>query len=225
MTEIQKKLFDLQDEKYRAFQMPIIPNLPQECFIGVRTPQLRALAKDLYGSEEAGDFLAKLPHQYFDENQLHAFIISREKDFDSCMKQLETFLPYIDNWATCDQLSPTVFRKHKQELLPYIDEWLDSDQIYTVRFAIGTLMKHYLDADFDPAYMDKVAAIRSEEYYLNMMIAWYFATALAKQYDSALKVLMDGKLEDWTHNKAIQKARESRRISPEIKEYLKSLKR
>lgn len=224
MTEIQEKLFALQDEKYRAFQMPLIPNVPGDRFIGVRTPALRALAKELYGSQEAIAFLQELPHRYFDENQLHAFLLCQEKDYTECMAKLEIFLPFIDNWATSDQLSPHVFRKHRQELLPYIDRWLTSDHVYTVRYATGMLMQHFLDDAFDPVYMEKVAALRSGEYYVNMMTAWYFATALAKQYDAAVNVLLQGKLDDWTHNKAIQKARESRRISPEKKEYLKSLK-
>ena len=170
------------------------------------------------------DFLSSLPHKYFDENQLHAFLISEQKDFDKCVSLLEEFLPYIDNWATCDQLSPKIFKKNREKLLPLIEKWLSSSKTYTIRFAVGMLMQHFLDSDFNPSYLEKVAEIRSEEYYVNMMIAWYFATALAKQYEASLPYIERKKLAPWTHNKAIQKAIESYRITKEQKEYLKSLK-
>jgi len=227
-NRIREELFSLQDKKYREFQAKLIPTVDPETVIGVRTPQMRKLAKRLYKETdpvELGVFLNELPHKYFDENQLHAFLISEEKDYDRCVAQINDFLPYIDNWATCDQLSPKVFKKHRGELLNNIKEWINSDRTYTIRFGIGMLMQHFLDDDFDPAYPETVAQVRSEEYYVNMMIAWYFATALAKQYDTAITYIEGQKLDVWTHNKAIQKARESYRITPEQKEYLKTLKR
>lgn len=170
------------------------------------------------------EFLEDLPHRYFDEYQLHAFILSEIKDFQLCIMYVSEFLPYIDNWATCDQLSPKVFKKHRRELLHKIEEWLSSDRTYTVRFAVGMLMEHFLDEDFDIRYPEMVSGIRSEEYYINMMTAWYFATALAKQYDVILPFIEDKRLDDWTHNKTIQKAVESYRITPVQKDYLRSLK-
>ena len=225
---IREELFALQDKKYRDFQAKLIPTVDPETVIGVRTPQMRKLAKRLYKEtdpEELEVFLNEMPHKYFDENQLHAFLISEEKDYDRCVAQVNDFLPYIDNWATCDQLSPKVFKKHRGELLSQIREWISSDRTYTIRFGIGMLMQHYLDEDFEPSYPEMVAQVRSEEYYVNMMIAWYFATALAKQYETAVTYIEEQKLDVWTHNKAIQKARESYRITPEQKEYLKTLKR
>lgn len=222
--EIKEQLFMLADEKYRDFQAKLIPTADKDRFIGVRTPLLRSLAKRIYKETDCTEFLSKLPHEYFDENQLHAFIISEIKDFDTCIKEVCRFLPYIDNWATCDQLSPKVFKKHKPELLVYIKRWIESQNTYTVRFGIGMLMQHYLDDDFKPCYPDLVSSIKSDEYYINMMIAWYFATALAKQYDTAIKYIENRKLNTWTHNKAIQKACESYRINDEHKKYLRSLK-
>jgi len=223
--EITTKLFSLKDTAYRDFQVKLIPGMDAQKEIGVRTPELRKLAKELAKREDIREFLNDLPHQYFDENQLHAFILSGEKDFEKCMEDLERFLPYVDNWATCDQTSPKVFRKHRKELLDAIRRWIESDHPYTVRFAIKMLMEHFLDEDFDPAYPEMVAEVRSEEYYIRMMIAWYFATALAKQYNAALPYLEERKLDVWTHNKTIQKAVESYRITEEQKIYLKSLKR
>ncbi|MBQ7159663.1 MAG: DNA alkylation repair protein [Treponema sp.] len=225
-TQITTELFKFQDKKYRDFQAKLIPTVAADSIIGVRTPTLRSLAKQLVKTEQSDteQFVATLPHQYFDENQLHAFIISETKDFATCIAQVETFLPYIDNWATCDQLSPRVFKKHRKELLPYIDRWLTSEHTYTVRFAIGMLMQHFLDEDFNVSYAEKITTVRSEEYYIKMMIAWYFATALAKQYDVILPFIEKKCLEPWTHNKTIQKACESFRITPEQKTYLKSLK-
>jgi 3-methyladenine DNA glycosylase AlkD len=223
--EITTKLFSLQDTAYRDFQVKLIPGMDAQKEIGVRTPELRKLAKELAKREDIREFLNDLPHQYFDENQLHAFILSGEKDFEKCMEDLERFLPYVDNWATCDQTSPKVFRKHRKELLESINRWIESEHTYTVRFAIKMLMEHFLDEDFDPAYPEMVAEVRSEEYYIRMMIAWYFATALAKQYEAVLPYLEQKKLDVWTHNKTIQKAVESYRITEEQKIYLKSLKR
>lgn len=226
-----EELFGLQDVKYRDFQKKLIPTVEPDSVIGVRTPELRKLAKQLArlrASKEAADveaFLNELPHEYFDENQLHAFIISEDKDYERCMSEVEEFLPYVDNWATCDQLSPKVFRKNKDGLLMHVRKWLKSDRTYTVRFAIGMLMQHFLDDDFDTEYPELVAKVKSEEYYVNMMIAWYFATALAKQYDAVIPYIEKQKLDVWTHNKTIQKARESYRITQEQKEYLKTLKR
>ena len=224
MTEIQKLLFAKQDIKYRDFQAPLFPNIDKEKMIGVRTPDLKKLAKELYGSELANNFIETLPHEYFDENQLHAFLISLIKDYETCLKEVDRFLPYIDNWGTCDQLSPKIFAKHKEELIPPVKKWLKSKHTYTVRFAIGVLMQHYLDESFKEEYMEMVSKVESEEYYINMMIAWYFATALAKQWGTTIKFIKEKKLSPWVHNKTIQKAVESYRISDEQKVYLKSLK-
>ena len=224
MTEIQKRLFELQDEKYRDFQVKLIPTVDPATVIGVRTPELRKLAKELSKRDDIDAFLETLPHDHFDENQLHAFILSGMKDFTKCMTGVCGFLPFIDNWATCDQLSPKVFGKNKAELLAYINEWLQSDETYTIRFAAGMLMEHFLDDDFDIKYPEMVAGIESDEYYVNMMRAWYFATALAKQYDSVISFIEEKRLDKWTHNKTIQKSVEGYRITPEQKAYLKSLK-
>ena len=223
MKSITDRLFELQDKAYCEFQKKLIPDTKYE-MIGVRTPDLRKLAKEFSGTEQADEFLKVLPHKYFDENQLHAFIISLTKDFESCIEQVNAFLPYVDNWATCDQLSPKVFSNNLPKLVVGINSWIKSEQTYTVRFGIGMLMQHYLDEDFKEEYMETVASVRSNEYYIRMMVAWYFATALAKQYNSAVKYLEDRKLNTWTHNKTIQKAVESYRITAEIKEYLKSLR-
>lgn len=221
---IVAKLFKLRDDKYAAMQAKIIPTLEKDRIIGVRTPALRTFAKKLQSDEDVEAFLKSLPHQYFDENQLHAFVISLEKDFDKCLAEVEAFLPFVDNWATCDQLSPKVFKKDSERLLSYIRKWITSDRVYTVRFAIGMLMKYFLDEKFHVKHADMVVSIKSKEYYINMMIAWYFATALAKQYDRILPYLEEKRLDDWTHNKVIQKSVESCRLTSEQKEYLKTLK-
>ena len=222
--EIRSRLFALQDTAYRDFQLKLIPGKSPDTLIGVRTPELRKMAKEYMKQPEISSFLEDLPHTYFDEDQLHAFLISEMKDFDSCIEQTKCFLPYIDNWATCDQLSPRVFKKHKPELISWCREWINSTETYTVRFGIRMLMQHFLDEDFDPSYPELVVSIRSGEYYVNMMIAWYFATALARQYETILPYIENHRLATWTHNKAIQKAIESYRITPEQKEYLRSLK-
>ena len=222
--EIREELFKLQDKKYRDFQSKLIPNVNLDAVIGVRTPELRKLAKKYEKKEDISMFLEVLPHRYFDENQLHAFIISERKDYKRCIEETNRFLPFIDNWATCDQLSPKIFKKNKVDLLKEIYEWITSSNTYTVRFAIGMLMQHFLDDDFDIKYPKLVAKIKSEEYYINMMIAWYFATALAKQYDKIIPFIENKKLDKWTHNKTIQKAVESYRITEEQKSYLKTLK-
>lgn len=225
VDEIREELFALQDTAYRDFQSKLIPGLESGSMIGVRTPELRKLAKRMAKREEISAFLETLPHRYFDENQLHAFVISENKDFGRCMEEVNQFLPFVDNWATCDQMSPKVFKKHREEMLPYIKEWIASDRTYVLRFGIGMLMEHFLDEDFDPAYPEMVSQVRSEEYYVNMMIAWYFATALAKQYEAVLPYIEEARLATWTHNKAIQKAVESYRITAEQKGYLRGLKR
>ena len=221
--EIVKQLFTFQDMDYRDLQARTIPTVDIDSIIGVRTPVLRKYAKELSGRDDIDRFLNDLPHDFFDEDQLHAFILSGMKDYDKCLSEVERFLPFVNNWATCDQMSPKVFKKYRKELLPSIKTWLGSSEVYTVRFGIGMLMEHFLDEDFDPKYLKMVAKIRSEEYYVNMMIAWYFATALAKQYDAAVPYLENRKLDTWTHNKTIRKAIESYRISPEQKEYLRTL--
>lgn len=224
MNEIQAELFRLQDLKYREFQSKLIPGLREDEMIGVRTPALRKYARELSKQEGVEEFLKDLPHLYFDENQLQAFLISAIKDYDRCIDAVNAFLPYVNNWATCDQLSPKVFKKHKRELLSQVEMWIESEETYTIRFGIGMLMQHYLDEDFCGDYPRMVSEICSDEYYVNMMVAWYFATALAKQYDEVLPYIETGKLQRWTHNKTIQKAIESYRIRPEQKAYLKSLR-
>ena len=221
---IRETLFSLREEKFAAFQARLIPNVAPERVIGVRTPALRKLAKTLRGSGQAEEFLKALPHEFFEENNLHAFLLCEMKDFEACVQAVEDFLPYVDNWATCDQMSPGVFRKNKQALLPHIRRWIASEQCYTRRFGIGMLMSHFLDGDFREEYLSLVSDIRSEEYYVNMMIAWYFATALAKQYEAALPYLENRRLDPWVHNKAIQKAVESFRVSDGHKTYLRTLK-
>ena len=221
---IRETLFSLREEKYAAFQARLIPNVAPERVIGVRTPALRKLAKTLRGSGQAEEFLKALPHEFFEENNLHAFLLCEMKDFEACVQAVEDFLPYVDNWATCDQMSPGVFRKNKQALLPHIRRWIASERCYTRRFGIGMLMSHFLDEDFREEYLSLVSDIRSEEYYVNMMIAWYFATALAKQYEAALPYLENRRLDPWVHNKTIQKALESFRVSDGHKAYLRTLK-
>lgn len=231
----------MADPKTAAFTSRIIPNVDPKTILGIKTPELRALAKELLKSPKgaanaskakkaaalapaAQKFLSDLPHKYFEENQLHGFVVSGIKDFDQCVAELERFLPCIDNWATCDQTSPACFKKHKAELLPRVKKWIKSKHVYTVRFAIGMLMRHFLDEDFAPEYLEMVAAVKSDEYYIKMEVAWYFAEALAKQWDAALPYIKQKRLEAWTHNKAIQKARESFKISDERKELLAGMK-
>lgn len=217
--ELLRCLVLQQDAKYQAFQARLIPNIEPESIIGVRTPQLRALAKEMDRS-----FLGNLPHRYFEENQIHAFMLEREKDFRTAVSEVDGYLPYVDNWATCDQLNPEVFKKHRDELLPHIRRWIGSGHTYTIRFGIKMLMDHFLDGAFNAEYPQMVADIHSEEYYVRMMQAWYFATALAKRYDAVAPYIEHYRLEKWTHNKAIQKAAESYRITPKQKEYLKQFR-
>ena len=222
---IQKELFELQDISYGDFQAKLVPNIPRELLIGVRVPEARKLAKRLAKEPEASEFLKDLPHKYYDENILHALLISEMKDYDACIVAIDEYLPYIDNWAVCDILSPKIFKEHKTSLLEKIKEWSASDKTYTCRFGLEMLMSYFLDNDFKPDYLEITTSVHSEEYYVRMMIAWFFATALAKQWDVTIKYIEDYRLDVWSHNKAIQKARESRRITPKQKEYLKSLKR
>lgn len=218
------RLLSLRDEAYGRFQSALLPSVQSERVIGVRTPVLRLLAKEMLQNGTAEPFLLQLPHFYFEENQLHAFIITAQKDFGRCLMLTENFLPYIDNWATCDQLVPKALTKDKDLLMKSVRRWLKSTHTYTIRFGIGVLMRHFLDGDFREDYLHLVASVRSEEYYVNMMIAWYFATALAKQYAATLPYLQRQALSPWTHNKVIQKAIESYRITPVQKEYLKTLR-
>lgn len=222
---IQKELFALKDISYADFQAKLVPNIPRELFIGVRVPEARKLAKRLAKEQEASEFLKDLPHKYYDENILHALLISEMRDYDACIVAIDEFLPYIDNWAVCDILSPKIFKEHKTSLLEKIKEWSASDKTFTCRFGLEMLMSYFLDNDFKPDYLEITTSVHSEEYYARMMIAWFFATALAKQWDASIKYIEDNRLDTWTHNKAIQKARESRRIAQKQKEYLKTLKR
>ena len=222
--EIRQKLFEMQDIQYRDFQSKLFPTVDPANVIGIRTPQLRKFASELLKKDDYAFFIADVPHQYFDENQLHAFILSGMKDYEKCIYEVDRFLPYVDNWATCDQMSPKVFKKNLKDLYKHIREWIASDATYTKRFGIGMLLEHYLDDEFELKYPRLVARVRSDEYYVNMMIAWYFATALAKQWDSTIKYIEEKKLSSWVHNKTIQKSLESYRVSEEHKEYLRALK-
>ena len=222
---ITEELFALQDVFYAAFQAKLTPNIPRELFIGVRVPEARKLAKKLSQKPEAASFLSDLPHTYYDENILHSLLLSEMKDYDSCVVAVDAFLPYVDNWAVCDILSPKIFKKHKAALLEKIKEWSESEKTYTCRFGIEMLLSHFLDEDFKPAYLEIPASVHREEYYVGMIMAWFFATALAKQWDATITYIEEHRLDPWTHNKTIQKARESGRITPKQKEYLKTLKR
>jgi len=220
---VYEMLLEYKDEGYKEFHKKLIPNVDESRLIGVRTPQMRQIAKEAAKDSEVEKFLLELPHDYYEENNVHGFIIEKEKDFDTCIEKIEEFLPYIDNWATCDQLRPKVFGKKKEKLLPYIKKWIATEETYTIRFGIEMLMTFYLDEDFKKEYLEMVAQIRSEEYYVNMMIAWFFATALAKQWDATVPYVEQHKLDEWTHKKTIQKAKESYRITDEQKQYLKTL--
>ena len=210
-------LYENQDDTYRQMQIRLLPNLSPDSIIGVRTPVLRSIARQL---EDASAFRENLPHRFFEENQIHSFLLEREKNFDVAVSEIERFLPFVDNWATCDQLRPRCFQRNRRKLLPYIRKWIASDEPYTVRFGVGMLMVHFLDEDFEESLLELPAGVQSNEYYVQMMIAWYFATALAKQYDATLPYISSYKLDKWTHNKTIQKAAESYRVSPEHKQEL-----
>lgn len=221
---ITEELFKLQDLGYRDFQARLMPTIDKDTIIGVRTPVLRKLAKQFAPTDEAKEFIEHLPHKYYEENNLHAFIISQTKDFDEAISKTNRFLPYIDNWATCDSFSPKIFKKHTTELLDNVKAWIKSTHTYTCRFGIEMLMSFYLDDLFKPEYAEMVASVRSDEYYVKMMIAWYFATALTKQYDATIGYITGKRLDSWCHNKTIQKAIESFCISDERKAFLKGLK-
>ncbi len=221
---IQKTLLSMQDTEYGDFHSRLMPVIKRERVIGIPVPLLRAFAKSIKNTSEADAFIRSLPHFYYEENNLHAFLIEGIRDFDEAVYEIEHFLPYIDNWATCDSLMPVAFKKNKDKLLPFIYKWIESGDTYTVRFAVLMLMKLYLDDDYKKEYLSLVAGIKSEEYYINMMLSWYFATALAKQYDDTIRLIENKILPMWVHNKSIQKAIESRRITHEQKKYLKTLK-
>lgn len=221
---ITEKLFQLQDKEYREFHCRLMPTVPTETVIGVRTPELRKLAKELYGTAEAAELLNTLPHKYYEENNLHGFLLERIKEFDEAVGQVDRFLPYVNNWATCDLMSPKIFAKHLPELYEYILKWISGGDTYAVRFGIEMLMSHFLGESYNDGISRLVAEVSSDEYYINMMRAWYFATALAKRYDDILPYIEEKKLDVWTHNKSIQKAIESYRITPEQKTYLRTLK-
>ena len=222
--DIYERLFSVQDIRYRDFQLNLTPGLTEEYMIGVRTPELRKIAKELIKQGESDIFIEELPHKYFEENQIHVFILSEMKDFDRLINETERFLPYIDNWATCDQLRPKIFAKYPDAVLSKIREWTSSDKTYTVRFGLGMLMAYFLDDKFSPEQLDIAVNIQSGEYYINMMRAWYFATALAKQWESVIPYIEERRLSQWCHNKSIQKAVESNRITPEQKDYLRGLR-
>ena len=217
--KIYKELQALKEKEYADFQAKLVPTIEPSTILGIRVPKLRALAKSYIRDQECQVFLDSLPHNYYDENMLHAILISEMKDYDKCINRLEVFLPYV-----CDIMSPKLFKRYREDLMTRIKVWMASEETYTIRFGLGMLMTHFLDEDFRPEYLDMASSIRSDEYYVNMMIAWFFATALAKQWEVSLPYIEDKRLDDWTHKKAIQKARESLRISKEKKEYLKGLK-
>ena len=218
------RLMEVRDEEYRAFQVNLVPNVPPETIIGVRTPAMRTIAKELAKSPDRDAFLSTLPHPYYEENLIHFFVLAEIKDFDECVTRVETFLPYVDCWPVSDQATPKAFRKNRQKLLPYIKKWIASGHVYTARFGLRMLMNEFLDDDFKPEYLALAASNHGEDYYLKMMVAWYFATALAKRYDETLPYFEQRRLDEWVHKKAIQKAIESYRVTDEHKAYLKSLR-
>lgn len=222
--DIEDRLFALEDKKYKEFHSRLMPTVNPDNIIGVRTPVVRKLAKELAKQPEYMQYIHMLPHKYYEENNLHGFLIESMKDYDECIAAVNEFLPYVDNWATCDSVSPKVFKKHRSELMEQIKMWMASGHTYTIRYGIGMLMTHYLEEDFKEEYLEWAANIRSEEYYVNMMIAWYFATALAKQPQAAFPYIEQKRLSVWTHNKAIQKAVESYRITEEQKNKLRALR-
>ena len=221
---VYEKLLEAKDDRYRAFQAPLVPGIPEDALLGVRTPDLRAIAREVSADPQRDKFLSSLPHRYYEENLVHFFIIAGFRDFDACVRAVDAFLPYVDCWPVSDQATPAVFRKNHEKLLPYIRKWIASDHVYTARFGIRMLMNEFLGEDFRPEYLEWVASVRSGDYYVRMMVAWYFATALAKQYDESVVYIEERRLEPWTHGKAIQKALESFRVSDEHKEYLKTLR-
>ena len=225
VENVRSQLFEMQDLGYKEFHCKLMPTVPPEAVIGVRTPEIRKLARRLSKTPAAEAYLRSLPHQYYEENNLHGALVSLLRDYRQTVEALEAFLPYVDNWATCDLMSPLAFRKHPEQLPEQARRWMGSGHVYTVRFGIGVLLGFYLDDAFRPEYLEWVSQVRGGEYYVDMMAAWYFATALAKQYDAALPWLEQGRLGVWVHNKTIQKAVESRRVTAEQKAYLRTLKR
>ena len=218
------ELLAVKDEAYRALQTKLVPNVPPETIVGVRTPDLRRIAKDVFARADRDAFLSDLPHRYYEENLIHFFVLAEIKDFDACVRGVEAFLPYVDCWPVSDQATPKSFRKNREKLLPYVRKWIASERVYTARFGLRMLMNEYLDADFRPEHLELAASKTGEDYYLKMMVAWFFATALAKQYDAALPYLENHRLPEWTHKKAIQKALESFRVPDEHKAYLRTLR-
>ena len=216
-SQLIEVLYENQDETYRKMQIKLLPNLEPDSVIGVRTPMLRLIARQL---EDTSAFLENLPHRFFEENQIHSFLLEREKSFDAAVSEIERFLPFVDNWATCEQLRPRCFQRNRRKLLPYIRKWIASSEPYTIRFGVGMLMVHFLDEEFEDPLLELPAGVKSEEYYVQMMIAWYYATSLAKQYDASLPYISGYRLDKWTHNKTIQKAIESYRVTPEHKREL-----
>ena len=221
---LYQRLIEEKDDAYRALQTKLVPNIPSETIVGVRTPALRTIAKEVFESGERDAFLRELPHRYYEENLIHFFVLAMIKDFDECVQAVDAFLPYVDCWPASDQATPKAFRKNHQRLLPYIETWIASEHVYTARFGIRMLMNEFLGEDFSDAYLALVASKKGEDYYLKMMIAWYFATALAKRYDETIPYFEDRRLDEWVHKKAIQKAVESFRVTDAHKEYLKSLR-
>ncbi len=221
---VYEMLLAVKDDKYKEFQAKLVPNIPSDSIIGVRSPAMRQVAKEVFKSPEKEAFLNELPHKYYEENLVHFFVIEQIKDFDECVREVEKLLPYVDCWPVSDQATPKSFKKNHEKLLPYIKKWIASDHVYTARFGMRMLMNEYLGADFKEEYLELVASKKGEDYYLKMMVAWYFATALAKQYDAAVKYIEERKLDEWVHRKAIQKAVESFRVTDEHKEYLKSFR-
>jgi 3-methyladenine DNA glycosylase AlkD len=218
------ELLAVKDDAYRALQTKLVPNVPPETIVGVRTPDLRRIAKDVFARADRDAFLSDLPHEYYEENLIHFFVLAEIKDFDACVRGVEAFLPYVDCWPVSDQATPKSFRKNREKLLPYVKNWIASERVYTARFGLRMLMNEYLDADFRPEYLELAASKTGEDYYLKMMVAWFFATALAKQYDETLPYLERRRLPEWTHKKAIQKALESFRVPDEHKAYLRTLR-
>ena len=221
---VYDKLLEAKDESYRVFQVKLVPNIPADTIIGVRTPDTRRIAKEMFTGNSRDSFLSDLPHKYYEENIVHFFMIAMIKDFDQCVRSVELFLPYIDCWPVSDQATPVSFRKNHEKLLPYIKKWIASPHVYTARFGIRMLMNEYLGDDFREEYLALAASNKGEDYYLRMMVAWYFATALAKKYDETIVYIEQHHLDDWVHKKAIQKALESYRVSEEHKQYLRSLR-
>ncbi|MCR4945853.1 MAG: DNA alkylation repair protein [Lachnospiraceae bacterium] len=223
-VSVYEMLLEVKDDKYRDFQAKLVPNISPDTIIGVRTPDMRKIAKEVFNSDLKDGFLAELPHRYYEENLVHFFVVALIKDFDECIEAVEAFLPYIDCWPVSDQATPKSFKKQHERLLPYIRKWIASEHVYTARFGIRMLMNEYLGDDFREEYLSLVASKQGEDYYLKMMVAWYFATALAKRYDESVRYIEEKKLDEWVHKKAIQKALESYRVTEEHKVYLKSLR-